>query len=127
MANLSNSFVSATEQQEQELSSASSRKIRELKEQCTAAIHAGFSITIGNTEYTLGMKEHDQNNLTQMNLRLVQKKNQGETLPEEVRWKKLNNGVVSFTPEQFFSVITASENHKLDRATTKEEIEAVTW
>ncbi|WP_088005592.1 DUF4376 domain-containing protein [Indiicoccus explosivorum] len=105
-------------------------RILKLKEECTAAIYAGF--TSGTNEF--GFNEKDQANFTQQLLLIVS----GDTA--DIRWKTKNNGVQVFTVPEFQQVINDATAHKVTQqekywqleaqvlaATLNAEVDAIIW
>jgi hypothetical protein len=78
-------------------------KIAELSKECNSAILNGF--THNGDEF--GFTMEDQANLTQqMTLLLL------DTTIASVDWKTNNNGIKTFTREEFIAICRASESHK---------------
>lgn len=105
-------------------------KIGMLKEQCSEAIYAGFTVQ----GMHFGFGEFDQQNMTQQLLLVVS----GDTSP--IQWKTRNLGVVELTPQQFAGIAQAAKTHKMTEqskywaleqlvtaATSKDEIKTIKW
>lgn len=101
-----------------------------LKEECNAAINAGF--VSGENEFSFD--EKDQSNFTQRLITIAL----GAEGP--FKWKTKNNGVVEFTKEEFLAVVGNAEAHKIEQqekfwvkeaavlsAESKEELLSITW
>jgi hypothetical protein len=110
-------------------------RINLLKEECSQAIYNGFLSE--STGYYFGFNQLDQINFTQQMLLIVADTNNEITT---IQWKTKNAGVVTLTKEQFLQVAEEAKQHKLTQqqkywnleqqilaATTKEEIENITW
>jgi len=106
-------------------------RISKLKEECTIAIEEGFEVDGAFFGFNT---THDQSNFTQQLLLIVA----GHTEP--IQWKTKNKGVIVLSVEEFGSVIKEAEQHKrreqakyweLEQAiivaTTKEEVDSITW
>lgn len=105
-------------------------RIGKLKEECSNAIYAGFTVNGAH----FGMNEHDQQNLTQQLLLVVA----GQT--DSIQWKTKNVGVVELTTLQFKAVAESAKNHKMAEqlkywtleqqilaASDKETIKLIVW
>lgn len=79
-------------------------KILELKEQCTAAVTAGFASS--TLDHSFGFKQHDQDNFTQQLAAIA------AGMKGNVRWKTLDAGTVEFTVEEFLSIIQDGKIHR---------------
>lgn len=110
-------------------------KVESLKEECTSAIHDGFtSKTLGKS---FGFNEHDQSNFTQQ-LLLVVASNGNYTQP--IKWKALNGEVITMNATEFIQLVNEAEFHKrtnqnkywtleaeVKNAKTLEEVVDIVW
>lgn len=126
-------------------------KIKELKKECTTAIHQGFISTVGNGEamYEFGLNEHDQGNfnsqINKMNLRmnllirgLITQEQYDLTM--DISWKSKNVGIVGLNEMEFIQVTDDAEFHvrslqgkywvlenQILNAVDCEELKLITW
>ncbi|WP_431809871.1 DUF4376 domain-containing protein [Brevibacillus agri] len=108
-------------------------KIDFLNNECFKAIYASF--TSASTGHTFRFNEEDQANFNQQCTLFLLKPDLAD-----VQWKTEDAGIVTLTREQFIEVVFEAGQHKqqqigkywtlkaqIEAATTKEEVDSITW